>query len=198
MLAYTSEVRSLEHPVIFLPVLSDCTERCPDMMKHFTYSFAFCAFPILMFLMMYCIIDDTYNMVVVVFLFPKGLHWVDDPSYVYHILDGRRYGALAMMRKNGHPSQSCSCPGSLPSVPPSHTSRDVSFVSYCPTSEATQRSILLSSWLKQSQVQTPHGRMTRSYCNRETSWMREITVGSPGEFHLLNIRDKLIEDLDHF
>lgn len=54
-------------------------------MKDLTYAFAFCAFPILMFLVMYCILDDTYNMVVVVLLFPKGLHWVDDPSYVYHL-----------------------------------------------------------------------------------------------------------------
>lgn len=154
LLAYTSEVRSLEHPVTFLPCTFRLYWKVSRHMKDLTYAFAFCAFPILMFLVMYCIIDDTYNMVVVVFLFPKGLHWVDDPSYVYHILDGRRYGTLAMRRKNGHPSQSCSCPGSLPSVSPGHTSRDVSFVSCYPTSEATQRSILLSSWLKQSQVQT--------------------------------------------
>ena len=38
------------------------------MMKDLTYALAFCAFPILMFLIMYCIIDDTYNMVVVFFV----------------------------------------------------------------------------------------------------------------------------------
>ena len=51
------------------------------MMKDFTYSFAFCAFPILMFLIMYYIIDDTYNMVVVVFFCSlRAFRYADDTT----------------------------------------------------------------------------------------------------------------------
>lgn len=108
-------------------------------------------FHILMFLMMHHILDDTFNMVVMGLLFPKCLHWIDDASYICNILHWRRYGTLAMTRKNAHPSGNRLWPGSLPSLPTQPHIKGWVLCHSLPHLRS-HTSILLSSWLKQSQA----------------------------------------------